>query len=279
MRAKLNGIEYKKRTIKIWDEVAPRYHKRWAKTNDGPFRSTTELVRLAGIKKNDKVLDFACGTGVVITNILSKLHQNGFVIGLDSSWTAIKIAQKENCNKKNLGLIIADAETIHFKENFDVITCQYALFFFPNSKKALRNIKQNLKSGGTLAISVHGKNVPFFNCILDAVTKFIPDYCPPGSPDLDRFGSKKALREEVNKVGFNKIKINEFIFTYSPGTFNNYWSNYLKYIAKPLKEKLNSLSLNQRKKLKDLAHKNTIPYTKNGKIVFPWQVLILTAKK
>ncbi len=225
------------------------------------------------------MLDFACGTGVVITKILSKLHQNGFVLGLDSSSAAIKIAKKENGSKKNLGFIIADAETIHFAENFDIVTCQYALFFFPNSKKALRNIKQNLKPGGTLAISVHGKNVPFFNCILDAVTKFIPDYCPPGSPDLDRFGSRKALREEVSRAGFNKIKVKEFTFSYSPGTFGNYWGNYLKYIAKPLKEKLNSLSSKQRKEIKEIAQRNTIPYTKDGKIIFPWQVLILTAKK
>ena len=89
-----------------------------------------------------------------------------------------------------------------------------------------------------------------------------------------------ALKNEIKKSGFSKIKINEFKFRYSPGTFSDYWNNYLKYIAKPLKEKLNKLSLQQRKNIKDLAKENTIPYTrKDGTIIFPWQVLILTAKK
>jgi len=279
-KLKFDPIEYKKRTIKIWDEVAPRYHKRWASTNIGPFQSTTRLADQAKIKKGDFVLDMACGTGAVIKEISSRIGKNGRIIGFDISKEAIEIAKKINKEKNNLDFILADAETIHFKEKFDVITCQYALFFFPNSQRALCNAKRFLKESGTLAISVHGNNIPFFNSILEAVTKFVPDYVPPGSPDLDRFGSKKALKEEIKKSGFSKIKINEFTFRYSPGTFSNYWSNYLKYIAKPLKEKLNKLSLQQKKNIKDLARANTIQYTKKDRtIIFPWQVLILTAKK
>ena len=172
-----------------------------------------------------------------------------------------------------------DAEKFNFSDKFDVITCQYALFFFPNAQKALKNIRNSLKKTGTLGISVHGHKVPFFSSILDAVTKFIPDYVPPGSPNLDRFGTKKALYAEIRKAGFSKISIKEFTFSYSPGSFDDYWKNYLKYIAKPLKEKLNALDTSQRKELRYTVKQNTIPYTKrNGVIVFPWQVLILTAK-
>ena len=68
-------------------------------------------------------------------------------------------------------------------------------------------------------------------------------------------------------------------FSYSPGNFDDYWGNYLKYVAKPIKEKLNLLERSQRKELKDMVRKNTEPYTKrNGIIHFPWEVLILTAK-
>ncbi|MCH7562058.1 MAG: methyltransferase type 11, partial [Thaumarchaeota archaeon] len=76
-----------------------------------------------------------------------------------------------------------------------------------------------------------------------------------------------------------KISIQEFIFYYSPGKFEDYWKNYIKYIAKPLKEKLDALENSKRKELKKLVKEKTIQYTKkNGKIIFPWQVLILTAK-
>ena len=271
--------KYKQRKMKIWNEVAPRYHKRWASVNKGPFQSTKKLIELIKINKNNRVLDVACGTGVVTKQIQKKVGKSGYVVGIDTSTTAIKIAKKEN--KKNLDFLNADAENLSFSKKFDIVTCQYALFFFPNAQKALKNIKNSLKKSGIIGISVHGNkdNVPFFSSILDSATKYIPDYIPPGTPDLDRFGTKSALKTEIRKAGFSNIVTKEFIFNYNPGKFEDYWQNYIKYIAKPLKEKLNALEYSKRKEFKNSVKEKTLQYTKrNGDIIFPWQVLILTAK-
>ena len=278
---KIIHSEYKKRNMKIWNEVAPRYHKRWASVNKGPFQSTKKLIELIKINKNNLVLDIACGTGVVTKQIQKKIGKSGHVIGIDTSTTAIKIAKKENEKNKNLDFLNADAENFSFSKKFDIVTCQYALFFFPNAQKALKNIKNSLKKSGMIGISVHGSNdnVPFFSSILDSATKYIPDYIPPGTPNLDRFGTKSALRTEVRKAGFTNIVTKEFIFNYNPGKFEDYWKNYIKYIAKPLKEKLNALEYSKRKEFKNSVKEKTLQYTKrNGDIIFPWQVLILTAK-
>ena len=69
---KIIHSEYKQRNMKIWNEVAPRYHKRWASVNQGPFQSTSKLVELVNINKGDTVLDVACGTGVVTKEIQEK---------------------------------------------------------------------------------------------------------------------------------------------------------------------------------------------------------------
>ncbi len=273
--------EYKQRNMKIWNEVAPRYHKRWASVNKGPFQSTKKLVELVNISKGDAVLDVACGTGVVTNEIQKKIGKSGYVVGIDTSSTAIKIAKKWNGKKSNVSFVNTDAEKFYFSKKFDVVTCQYALFFFPNAQKALKNMKNSLKKSGNIGISVHGSKdtVPFFSNIIDSVTRYIPDYVPPGSPDLDRFGTKSALKSEVMKAGFSKIIVKEHVFHYSPGKFEDYWKNYLKYIAKPLKEKLNELDHSKRMELKQLVKEKTSQYTKkNGEILFPWQVLILSAK-
>ena len=278
---KFNHTRYKQRNITIWNEVAPRYHKRWASISQGPFASTSKLVQLLDINKGDRVLDLACGTGVVTKKIRQKVGRSGYVLGGDTSVTAIKIAKKWNGSQSNLGFVNIDAENFNFSKPFDIITCQYALFFFPNAQKALKNIKKNLKKTGKIGITVHGaaKKVPFFSSILDAVTELIPDYFPPGSPDLDRFGTKSSLREEVRRAGFSKITVKNFIFKFNPGTFEDYWRNYLRYVAKPLKEKLDALDRSKRKDLKNAVRENVKPYTlKNKTIDFPWEVLILTAK-
>ncbi len=276
-----NPFDYKKRNMSVWNEVAPRYHKRWATAKKGPFQSTKKLVELIDVKKGDHILDVASGTGVVTKLLNQKVGKSGFVVGADTATTAIKVAKKWNEKTPNLLFVNADAENFSFKEKFDIITCQYALFFFPNAQKALKNMKNSLKESGKLGISVHGHpdRVPYFDSIFDAVTKFIPNYVPPGTPDFDRFGTKKALRDEIKKAGFRKITVKDYNFPYSPGTFEQYWSNYLRYVAKPIKEKLDSLERSQRKELKEMVRDNTKQYTKkNGMIQFPWEVLILTAK-
>ena len=278
---KIIHSEYKQRNMKIWNEVAPRYHKRWASVNKGPFQSTKKLVELVNINKGDAVLDVACGTGVVTNEIQKKIGKSGYVVGVDTSSTAIKIAKKWNGKKSNVNFVNIDAEKFNFSKKFDVVKCQYGLFFFPNAQKALKNMKNSLKKSGNIGISVHGSkdSVPFFSSIIDSVTKYIPDYVPPDSPDLDRFGTKSVLRKEVSKAGFSKIAVKDYVFHFSPGKFEDYWSNYLKYIAKPLKEKLNELDYSKRKELKQLVKDKTLQYTKkNGEILFPWQVLILGAK-
>jgi ubiquinone/menaquinone biosynthesis C-methylase UbiE len=278
---KFSHTEYKQMNVKIWNEIAPRYHKRWASISEGPFQSTSKLVQLVNVSKGDSVLDLACGTGVVTKQISDKVGNSGYVVGADASVTAIKIAKKWNGLKSNLDFVNIDAEKFSFSREFDIVTCQYALFFFPNAQKALKNIRNSLKKTGMVGISVHGHKdkVPFFSSILDSITEFIPDYVPTGTPDLNRFGTKNALYNEIKNAGFSKISIKDFTFSYSPGKFDDYWKNYLKYIAKPLKEKLNSLDMSKRRELKKAVKRNTIPYTKkNGTIIFPWQVLILTAR-
>ena len=264
----------------VWNEVAPNYHKRWAKNEIGPFNVTNVLIKSAKIKSGQKVLDLACGTGLVTKKILNKVGKNGEVYGIDSSYSALKIAKKWVGDKKNIHFVRGDAETIEFNTKFDAITCQFALFFFPNEQRVLKNMKKFLKKNGIIALSIHGKyNVPYFDSILNPIKKFIPDYLPQ-YPEMDRFGTKEIFKRTLSKAGFQKIVVRKMTFQYSPGDFSDYWGNYKRFLSKPLKEKFNSLSNFQKKNLREMVLDNTKQYTrKNGKILFPWEVLVLTARR
>ena len=120
----------------IWNEVAPRYHKRWATAKYGPFQSTKKLVELVNVGKGNQVLDIACGTGVVTKILNQKVGKFGYVVGADTSVTAIKIAKKWNNRTSNILFVNADAENFSFKEKFDIITCQFALFFSKFNKSS-----------------------------------------------------------------------------------------------------------------------------------------------
>ena len=113
--------------MSVWNEVAPRYHKRWATAKKGPFQSTKKLVELIDVKKGDHILDVASGTGVVTKLLKQKVGKSGFVVGADTATTAIKVAKKWNKKSPNILFVNADAENFSFKEKFDIITCQYEI--------------------------------------------------------------------------------------------------------------------------------------------------------
>ena len=141
-------------------------------------------------------------------------------------------------------------------------------------------MKKLLKKNGTISLVVHGKyNVPYFDCILEPVKKMIPDYLPK-YPEMDRFGTKETFVDVIKKAGFSKIVVKKFVFQYSPGIFSDYWNNYKRHLSKPLKEKFDSLTKIQKSNLREMVKDKTLEYTKKDrKIVFPWEVLVLTAKK
>lgn len=270
------GTEYKRSAMRVWNEVAPRYHARWAGAGRGPFSCTDELVRMAGIRYGDRVLDMACGTGAVTAKISRTVGPDGHVTGVDVSASAVRIARA--AVRGNADFVLADAEAVPARGGFDAVTCQFALFFFPDAQGALRGARGMLKRRGTLAVSVHGRRVPFFSCILDAVTEMIPDYLTHG-PGPDRFDTQKSLRAEVGSAGFTGIESRCMTVTYSPGGFDDYWDGYRRYVARPQRKKLGGLSRRQAAELAELVKTNTEPYaTTGGDLVFPWEILILTAR-
>ena len=268
---------YNRTTMDSWDEVAPRYHKRWARMSGGPFRVAQTLIAEAGIKEGDHVLDMACGTGMGTVEIASKVGSNGSVVGMDISGVALHIAMRVS-RAENIQYLQTDVETASLKRRFDAVVCQYALFFFPDANRALKNAHGMLGKTGTLAVSVHGTNVPFYRCILDVMPEFIPDHTPKGSPDLGRFSTHDMLYDEISDAGFSRVSVKKHLFEYSPGTFDEYWTGYLEYVPGALRRKIDGLGP-AKNEFRDAVRERTAPYVMDGgRIVFPWEVLIAIAR-
>ncbi len=278
-RTKGAGSAYKRRTAEAWDEVAPRYHRRWAGAGAGPFGVVPHVVEAAGIGAGDRVLDLACGTGSLTRAISAAVGPGGAVVGADASRAALRIARRF-AGARNARFVQADAETVRLRGRFDSVTCQYALFYFPDSRAALRNAGRMLKEGGTLAAAVHGDRAPFFTCILDAAAKFVPGYSPPGSPDLNRFGRPGALAAEAEAAGFSGARVERIMFRHSPGTFGDYRRGHVGYVARAQRERLAALARGERAEFWEEVRKNAAPYTaRDGRITFPWEVLVLSARR
>src|SRR5687768_10867061 len=110
------------------------------------------LVRFAGIGAGTKVLDVACGTGVVA---LTAVRVGATVHGVDLTPELIQRA-KENATlmRAEASFLEADAEAIPFPDStFDVVVSQFGHMFAPRPDVTIAEMLRVLKPGGTVAFS------------------------------------------------------------------------------------------------------------------------------
>src|SRR3569832_2377460 len=110
------------------------------------------LTRFAGIRAGLRVLDVACGTGVVA---LTAARGGAKVQGLDLTPELVERARE---NGRLLGLDTTftegDVEALPFPEAaFDVVVSQFGHMFAPRPEVAIREMLRVLKPGGTIAFS------------------------------------------------------------------------------------------------------------------------------
>ncbi len=104
------------------------------------------------IEPGDRVLDVACGTGVLAREAAVRVGASGVVAGIDPGPGMLAVAE---------GLAPAiewrqgTAEALPYPDQtFDVVVSQFGLMFFTDRREALREMVRVLAPGGHLAIAV-----------------------------------------------------------------------------------------------------------------------------
>ena len=110
------------------------------------------LLDLVALKPGERMLDVACGTGVVARHAVSQVGEGGHVVGLDINGNMLALARARG---PSVEWREGDAMALPFATNaFDVVVCQQGLQFFPDSGKALREAHRVLVPGGRFAVAV-----------------------------------------------------------------------------------------------------------------------------
>ena len=111
-----------------------------------------KVADAAGIQSDARVLDVACGTGILAREIASRIGARGHVAGVDSSAGMIAVAARM---APRVEWREGAAESLPFPDaSFDVVVSQFGLTFFADRHRALREMARVLTAGGRLAVAV-----------------------------------------------------------------------------------------------------------------------------
>lgn len=101
------------------------------------------------ISEGKKVLDIACGTGVLFPDYISRKAE---VTGVDISSEMLRIAKGKF---PDIQVICADAEEYAFRKDYDAVMIYNAFPHFPQPENLIKNLSEALKKGGRLTVA-HG---------------------------------------------------------------------------------------------------------------------------
>ena len=105
----------------------------------------------AAIESGDKILDVACGTGVLAREALRRTGPDGQVVGLDLNEGMLAVAAR---TEPAIEWRRGDAGSLPFADSgFDAVVSQFALMYFADREAALREMWRVLAPGGRLAVA------------------------------------------------------------------------------------------------------------------------------
>jgi ubiquinone/menaquinone biosynthesis C-methylase UbiE len=242
-----------------------------------------DLVQRAALQPGERVLDVACGTGIVARLAAKQVGTQGAVVGLDLN-TAMLAVARDLPPPPGAPITWTEASVLAMPfpdATFDVVLCQLGLQFFPDRPQALREMRRGLVPGGRVLLSVFGPitHNPAPQALVAALERHLGPHASVikrAEHDLDDPGE---LADLVARAGFTKVTIEtttQHIRFPSPREYVR-----IQFAATPLASLVQEMPSEQQAALADavIAEVSAAlrPYMGDEGLVFPQECHTLSA--
>lgn len=174
------------------------------------FRPLAELtLRHVDVLEGARVIDVACGTGIVGRLVAEKLGKSGTVAGVDLNAGMIEVAKRSApMTDADVEWHQGDVNALPFPDaRFDMAFCQQGLQFFPDKLAALKEIRRVLAPGGTLILTVWSSVTPSGVAIADALARHVSVEVAKTSFAPFSFHDPEDIQALFVESGFSEIQM------------------------------------------------------------------------
>jgi SAM-dependent methyltransferase len=174
----------------------------------GPW--ARRVLDVAAPTAGERVLDVACGTGVVARLAAERVGPTGRVVGLDLNPGMLAVARSLPVGGAPVGWVQATAGRLPFPDgSFEVVCCQLGLQFFPDRAAALAEMARVLVAGGRLVAMVWRSidHSPGFAVLAEALDRHIGAAAGALMQAPFGLGDEGALRGLVTGAGFGEVEL------------------------------------------------------------------------
>ena len=174
------------------------------------------LVELAQPRPSERVLDVACGTGVVAGIAAARVGPSGTVVGIDLNPGMLSVARSvvspDSRSGGQLQWQEASADKLPFPDgSFNVVYCQLGLQFFSDRPAALREMRRVLGTEGRLALMVWRgiHESPGYAVLADALQRHVGQAAAAIMRAPFGLSNADELEALVRAAGFQNVAIQQ----------------------------------------------------------------------
>lgn len=165
------------------------------------------VVDAAQVQPGHRVLDVACGTGVLAREAVSHVGAGGFVAGIDATPGMLVVA---NQLAPAIDWREGVAESLPYESgSFDAVISQFGLMFFQDRAAALSEMMRVLSPGGRAAVAVWEslKNSEAYPVEVDLLERLAGKAAADALRAPFVLGDKAELTALFENAGFTSVEI------------------------------------------------------------------------
>jgi len=136
---------------------------------------SADLLRTADLQSGERVVDVACGTGVIARLAAERVGSTGSVTGIDVAPDMIDVARSTPApSGPAIDWQVSDAGSLPLPDgSHDVALCQMGLMFMEDRPGALAEMRRVLVPGGRVIVNTPGPIQPAFERMEEAIIQHI----------------------------------------------------------------------------------------------------------
>jgi len=165
------------------------------------------VVAVAALQPGQRVVDVACGTGVLAMEAALATSPGGQVVGIDLNPGMLAVARRK---APQISWLEAPAEALPLEaESFDAAVSQFGLMFFEDQQAAMEEMWRVVRPGGRLAIAVWDSldNTPGYAAITSLLARLFGDDVAALLESPYSLGDPNALRALIARAGVTDLEV------------------------------------------------------------------------
>lgn len=236
------------------------------------------LMSAAALRKGARVLDVACGTGVVARLASQQVGANGSVVGLDVNPGMLAVARSVTPPDVSIEWHEASVEAMPFTDaSFDVVLCQMGLQFMPNKDTALQEMRRVLTNGGRLILNMPGPTPQLFTIMGEALKRHIGLEAAGFVNQVFCLHNTVEIETLVSNAGFHDVSVESATRHLDLPPPEDFLWQYLH--STPLAGPVAQVNAVRRRLLEQNVVEGWQEFVKNGTLQLEVRVVVVSARK